>query len=374
MIDKDINKSAKFSKKAIVLLISFFLLVAVGVIFGLYFLLTRTTKGKEALCTISVKYCEEIDVEKKINSKEDAPPIEKPLDPPIDKPINPGDSKIELPQDMPFSVAEMNRLAQKAKTRFSIYYVWDEGKPNWSEEKFIEFIEPYQNLYLASAEYSFEKYGDVFIGQSPSLEDRVNLRLTVYEKCTDMSVGFTEEVCADVKMIGSVNPFTYGVSFYINTNHPDYSNEFLIDVGMHETIHLLQYTYDEGYAGGTIPTWYKESMAVGLAYSSPSKKAIYKSDFDKYGYPETLTELNEWYNGEGDTLESLGKMRSAYYVGDLFFDFLMQKTELEEYLKIMPKKYSYFPEQNEFDKEFRNVFNGKDSEELYQDFLKTYEL
>lgn len=343
---------------------------------GIYLFFTRTVQGKRLVCSINHNFCEKDEApEPNDNPTNDSiPPNDSPNEPPEEpeEPTNPGTFEIELPKDMPFSITEMKRLATKAQERLNVSYVWDESKPNWSEKQFKEYIDPYLTLYLASMEYSFEKYGDVFVGQNPSLEDRRDLRLTVYEKCTDMSVGYTQEVCSDVKMIGSVNPFTYGVSFYINTQHPEYSNEFLIDIGMHETIHLLQYTYDDGYAGGTIPVWYKESMAVGLAYSAPSKEAIYKRDYDQYGFPQTLMELNEWYSSGGDTLEELGKMRAAYYVGGLFFEFLMDRVELKDYLTIMPKRFSNFPELNEFDREFSKVFGGKTSQEMYTEFVNQY--
>ena len=358
----------KYMKTRIVLVVLGFT-VLLFTLTGAYFFLTRTQTGEKVLCSIHKKFCDN-DSDPIVKGDDDTP-TENPTEKPIDKPNIPTNYPIALPTDMPFTVEEMKQLAEKGRERFYISYNWDRTKSNWSEEQFAEYIEPYLVVYLASMEYSFEKYGDVFMGKNPSLEDRTNLRLTVVEKCTDVSVAYTEEVCTDVKMIGTVSPFTYGVSFYVNTSHEDFSSEFIIDVGMHETIHLLQYTYDDGYAASTIPTWYKESMAVGLAYNSPVKNALYKKDFDVYGLPESVEQLNEWYNLPGDTLENLGKKRSAYYVGGMFFNFLMESAELEEYLKIMPKQYSVWEDRNEFEKAFESTFDGKGTEEMYQEFFET---
>ncbi len=274
-----------------------------------------------------------------------------------------------LPIDSPFSIEEIEGLYQRANERYYSSY-----KPDLnvnSEEDFKRIIDPYFKLFIASNQYSFEKYDAIFRGNNPRLADRTNLFITANQKCTDIGTGLTEEVCSDVKIIGTINPFTFRTNFYANLSHPDFSVDLLIDTGTHETIHLLQYTFEKGFSTG-MPDWFKESMAVGLAYSSKNKIELYKKDYEKYGYPADLKQMEEYLNFSHDDLEKLAKKRAAYYVSDLFWKFLMQKVSLEDYLDLIPLAHTYRENDNntEFEKRFIEL-TGYNSKQIYQNFLET---
>lgn len=241
-----------------------------------------------------------------------------------------GDYPFDMPENAPFDFDEMAQLSVKALDRYSVMYTVDGDR-----ESFVQFIDPYLTLYLASSEYAFQKYNDTFKGVAPNLEYRESLTIRVVEKCADISASLSEKSCADVKMYGAVSPFTYTTSFYVNLDHLEFDPAFIIDVATHEVVHLLQYTYDEGYTSGSIPDWYKESMAVGLSLQADKKLELYMQDYSKHGAPEDLLELEIWYNLSGDTLESLEKKRTAYYVGGLFFDYQMKEVGLTDYLTII---------------------------------------
>lgn len=279
------------------------------------------------------------------------------------------DYPFELPSDAPFGFEEIDRLYENAQDRF--YFFYYEDSPHYTKEQFEEIIQPYFKLFVASMEYSFEKYEKTFRGDNPKLDERTNLRITVYQKCTSISDGLTEETCSDIKIIGSTNPFTYSTGLYVNPQHPDFSPEFIIDIGMHEVIHLLQYTYQYGTSTG-MPDWFKESMAVDLAYSSSSKHDLYQKDYKKYGAAETLSILEENFHASTDTAENLGKLRSAYYVSGLYWEYLMQQTTLEEYLTLIPVANTYrsWRDDTEFNKKFEQIV-GKSPNESYEDFLDT---
>ncbi len=147
--------------------------------------------------------------------------------------------------------------------------------------------------------------------------------------------------------------------------------DLLIDTGTHETIHLLQYTYEKGFSTG-MPDWFKESMAVGLAYSSKNKIELYKKDYEKYGYPTDLKQMEEYLNSSHDDLEKLAKKRAAYYFSGLFWEYLMQKASLEDYLTLIPLAHTYREKDDNTDFEKRFVeLTGYNSKETYQNFLKT---
>jgi hypothetical protein len=269
----------------------------------------------------------------------------------------------DLPQDGPFNFEEMETLYTQAQQRYSIFF----NSSQSNSEKFQEEITPYVKLYMASSEYVFQNYSEVFEGERPENDDRKDLSLKVYEKCTDISSGLDEDMCKDAKMVGSASPFTLSNSFYINKEHPDFHTDFIIIIGMHETIHILQYTYESNVPGSLIPKWYKESMAEGLAYGSDHKKQLYPELFVDYEYPNSFEEFSKLYSEEGDTIESLNNLRRGYTIGAEFFDYLMQQTTLEEYLTLISKDSS--PMNNEFDNHFKQIF-GKSKEEMYTDFLR----
>jgi|GEM_PF-4168999 len=274
-----------------------------------------------------------------------------------------------LPNDSPFSIEEIEELYKRANERYYASY-----KPDLSintEEDFKRVIDPYFKLFIASNQYSFEKYDAIFRGNNPRLTDRTNLFITANQKCTDIGTGLTEEVCSDVKIIGTINPFTFRTNFYANLSHPDFSVDLLIDTGTHETIHLLQYTYEKGFSTG-MPDWFKESMAVGLAYSSKNKIELYKKDFEKYGYPNDLIQMEEYLNFSHDDLEKLAKKRAAYYISGLFWEYLMKTVSLEDYLTLIPLAHTYREKDDNTDFEKRFVeLTGYNSKETYQNFLKT---
>lgn len=274
-----------------------------------------------------------------------------------------------LPKDSPFSIEEIDELYQRANERYYSSY-----KPDLNintEEDFKRIIDPYFKLFIASNQYSFEKYDAIFRGNNPRLADRTNLFITANQKCTDIGTSLTDEVCSDVKIIGTINPFTFRTNFYANLSHPDFSVDLLIDTGTHETIHLLQYTYEKGFSTG-MPDWFKESMAVGLAYSSENKITLYKKDYEKYGFPTDLKQLEEYLRYPNDKQENLEKKRSAYYVSGLFWDYLMKEVTLESYLSLIPLANTYRDYDNDtnFEKRFIEL-TGYNSKENYQNFLKT---
>lgn len=271
----------------------------------------------------------------------------------------------DLPSDSPITFDNIEKYTTKANKRYSIWYFNDKT----SEDEFAKRIEPYVDLFIASSEYVFEEYSDTFTVSSSEVNARESLTIRVYEKCSDVSAGIGEEACKDVKLVASASPFTYNVSFFANLDHPDFKPEFLIITGMHETIHLLQYTYDGGTPGSLIPVWYKESMAEALAYDPDHQKEIYPELFENFTYPQTLEDLNLYYKGGDGSPEDVDNMRRAYYIGQQFYFYLLEKCELEEYLQLIPKRVSYSGN-NEFEEKFTKIF-GKESEEMYQNFLKS---
>lgn len=272
-----------------------------------------------------------------------------------------------LPNDSPFSIEEIEELYKRAGERYYSSYKPDLGIN--TEEDFKGIIDPYFKLFIASNQYSFEKYDPIFRGNNPRLADRTNLSISANQKCTDVGTGLTEEVCSDVKIIGTINPFSFRTNFYANLSHPDFTVDLLIDTGTHETIHLLQYTYEKGFSTG-MPDWFKESMAVGLAYSSKNKIELYQKDYEKYGYPMDLKQMEKYLNSSHDDLEKLSKKRAAYYVSGLFWEYLMQKVSLEDYLTLIPLAHTYRENDNntEFEKKFVELI-GDNSKDTYQNFL-----
>jgi hypothetical protein len=269
----------------------------------------------------------------------------------------------DLPEDGPFNFEEMETLFQQAQQRYSVFF----NSSQSNSEEFQEDITPYVKLYMASSEHVFQNYSKIFEGEKSENDDRKDLSLKVYEQCTDISSGLGEDTCKDAKIVGSASPFTLSNSFYINKEHPDFHTDFIIIIGMHETIHILQYTYESNVPGSLIPKWYKESMAEGLAYGSDHKKQLYPELFVDYEYPNSFEEFSKLYNEEGDTIESLNNLRRGYAIGAEFFDYLMQYTTLEEYLTLISKDSS--PMHNEFDKHFKQIF-GNSKEEMYTNFLR----
>lgn len=285
-------------------------------------------------------------------------------------PVQSGEYPFSLPADAPFTLEEIQPLYEKAIAKYSVTYKEDSGVS--TEEEFAEYIDPYLKLFMASLEYSYDKYADVFSGESPDVEGRDMLSVRAIEKCTDIGSGLTEETCKDVKIMGSISSMMYATSFYVNVNHPDFAPDLIVDVGTHEMIHLLQYTYTSGLTGNLMPAWFKESMAVGLAYYAETKESLYLKDFNQYGAPQSLQDMEEWFRYPSDDLVKLGKKRSAYYVSKPWFDYILTKTTLDEYLTLLPicSTYLSWRDDSEFDVEFKNL-TGKLPEDLYQEFLNS---
>lgn len=270
----------------------------------------------------------------------------------------------KLPADAPFDFSQMEKLYQDSMTRYNVKYKTSVTQ----QDQFAEDMKPYVMLYLASSEYIMQQYGNSFNGGSADLQARKNLQVRVFEKCSDIGAGLSEADCADVKMVGSASPFTLETRFYVNRDHPDFHTDFIIITGMHESVHLLQYTYEIGIPGSVIPEWYKESMAEGLAYNTNHKKQLYPELFDNYSYPSKFEDLQEMYNENDDTVGNLDNLLRAYAIGGEFFEYLNRQVSLSQYLTLIPKKSSAFD--NEFGEHFEMLF-GKTEEEMYQEFLNS---
>jgi hypothetical protein len=273
-----------------------------------------------------------------------------------------GSNSSYLPKDAPFNESELETLYKAALDRYNIFYMEDSS----TEEEFKKRIEPYLKLFLASSEYTFKTYGEIFQSNNTELDERESISIKVYEECTDISASVSEDVCKEAILVGSASPFTLGFSFYANLDNPKLNEKLLISNGMHETIHVLQYTYQDGDPGTTTPKWYRESMAEGLMYNSDQQKDVHPELFQDLTYPQNLEELEGMYRGEGEDTE-INNMRKAYYIGQEFYHYLITKTTLEKYVTLIPVKFGYLD--NDFGDAFEEIF-GQTSEELYQEFLQ----
>lgn len=321
---------------------------------SVYFLLNKDDFEK---IKCKIVHCQ--NNEKEGNQKEKIPENKKPINGELTEISDPR-YPFKILSTSPLGFDDIEFYYQKSLKRYKVSYYSEIGYEG--EKEFKEKIEPYVKLYLASSEYMFQEYEETFSGNNPQNDIRESLYVSVYEKCEDVSTSLNGNVCKDLRMIGSTSPFTYKTSLYLNLNHSEFKDYYVMHVSMHETIHLLTYTYDQSVISAGLPDWYKESIAEGILFDPDMYKREFPDAFVDFEYPKSLEELNDWYNDADDK----NKMRIAYQTGSEFFNYLLGKTELSEYLKLSTKRFSYLD--NEFENEFVKIY-GKGSNEIYEEFL-----
>lgn len=275
-----------------------------------------------------------------------------------------------LPPDCPFKMDEIEKLAEEADEKYYIYY---HPKGEFSLERQEEFkkkIEPYIKVYLAAVEYSFKKNKPLLT--TPESDDsytkRNSLTLHVYETCEQILTE-RKERCKNRRMIAFTNPFNFATKLYINLDYVK-DNFFpisLISTGMHETVHILQYTYSKKGRGASAPDWYKEGMAEALSFRPFLKKEMYPHLFLNYQYPSSFKEFEQMFNEDTSTEEALNNLRRAYVIATEFYFYLVNKTDQKKYHSLLIEKYGGL--NSAFDEKFIQIF-GKTKEEMYEEFLK----
>ncbi|MBN1618332.1 hypothetical protein JW887_03250 [Candidatus Dojkabacteria bacterium] len=258
----------------------------------------------------------------------------------------------EIDPAEPLTDSQIEEYYQKGEERYVVFYFESDSH---SEEEFIDIIQPYVKLYIAYSEYQIERYEEVFKGDNPY--EVTSLGLSVYESWDDIDPNGEMEYRY---LVGVANPFTLSTKCFFGYDDPNFNRESVIQTAMHESIHLLQYCYEQGTVTSIFPKWYKEGMAEGLSFDPDRLKKTYPELFENYEYPDTLAEVEENLNNS-----DLTELRRSYMISVEFFEFLVDKSSLTKHLTLLSsKKYE------EFNSNFEDLYHGT-PEELYDEFKES---